>query len=90
MSKTQSERLRKRERPGNVVSSDVESALIVCDENGNPHPAFPLVAYFWDARERTSLRYGVVLVLLVIGLFKWATGLWPYSGKRSYLPLSSC
>lgn len=43
-------------------------------------PAFPLVAFFWPARKNTSQWVILPLVLMVVGLFRWCTGLWGYSG----------
>ncbi|KAG6141641.1 hypothetical protein E4U28_002964 [Claviceps purpurea] len=43
-------------------------------------PTFPLAAFLWPAR--TSLTQWEVLpaILMVAGLFRWAAGLWGYSG----------
>lgn len=44
-------------------------------------PAFPLAAFLWPARG-SVLKWEVLpLVLMVVGLFRWAAGLWGYSGK---------
>ncbi|KAL6871991.1 glycosyltransferase family 57 protein [Trichoderma novae-zelandiae] len=43
-------------------------------------PAFPLAAFLWPARTSLSQWEVLPLVLMVIGLFRWAAGLWGYSG----------
>ena len=47
-------------------------------------PAFPLVAFFWPARQNTSQWVILPVVLMIVGLFRWCTGLWGYSGTESY------
>ncbi|UKZ81338.1 hypothetical protein TrVFT333_009110 [Trichoderma virens FT-333] len=43
-------------------------------------PAFPLAAFMWPARTSLSQWEVLPLVLMVVGLFRWAAGLWGYSG----------
>lgn len=43
-------------------------------------PAFPLAAFLWPARSSSSQWEVLPLVLMVVGLFRWAAGLWGYSG----------
>ncbi|KAF1986125.1 glycosyltransferase family 57 protein [Aulographum hederae CBS 113979] len=46
-------------------------------------PAFPLVAFLWPAKG-SSLPWAVLpLILLAVGLFRWTTGFWGYSGFQS-------
>lgn len=49
---------------------------------GSPHaaPAFPLVSFMWFARGATSQWIILPLILMVVGLFRWAVSLWGYSG----------
>lgn len=44
-------------------------------------PSFPLAAFLWPARSSSSQWEVLPLVLMVVGLFRWAAGLWGYSGK---------
>ena len=44
-------------------------------------PLFPLASFLWPARAASSQWEVLPLVLMVAGLFKWAAGLWGYSGK---------
>ncbi|KAF2636727.1 glucosyltransferase [Massarina eburnea CBS 473.64] len=46
-------------------------------------PAFPLVAFLWPAKGTVSQWITIPLVLIVVGLFRWTTGLWGYSGFQS-------
>lgn len=44
-------------------------------------PAFPLVAFLWPARARLSAWIILPLILMIVGLFRWAVGFWGYSGE---------
>ncbi|KAH7379307.1 ALG6, ALG8 glycosyltransferase family-domain-containing protein [Phaeosphaeria sp. MPI-PUGE-AT-0046c] len=46
-------------------------------------PAFPLVAFLWPAKGTVSQWVTIPLVLMVVGLFRWTTSLWGYSGYQS-------
>lgn len=54
--------------------------LVIDANTSNPRPAFPLVAFLWPARGGVSQWLILPLVLMVVGLFRWATSLWGYSG----------
>ncbi|KAK4230571.1 ALG6, ALG8 glycosyltransferase family-domain-containing protein [Podospora fimiseda] len=43
-------------------------------------PSFPLAAFFWPARGSVSQWELLSLILMAAGLFRWAAGLWGYSG----------
>lgn len=44
-------------------------------------PSFPLAAFLWPARGSVS-QWGILpLILMAVGLFRWAAGLWGYSGE---------
>ncbi|KAM5345329.1 hypothetical protein ACJ41O_011191 [Fusarium nematophilum] len=43
-------------------------------------PAFPLAAFLWPARTSSSQWEVLPVILMVAGLFRWAAGLWGYSG----------
>ncbi|KAI1823963.1 glycosyltransferase family 57 protein [Xylaria intraflava] len=45
-------------------------------------PTFPLEAILWPARTSLSPWEILPLVLMAAGLFRWAAGLWGYSGLR--------
>ncbi|KAF2201129.1 ALG6, ALG8 glycosyltransferase [Delitschia confertaspora ATCC 74209] len=46
-------------------------------------PAFPLVAFLWPAKGTVSQWVTIPLILMAVGLFRWTTGLWSYSGYQS-------
>ncbi|KAJ4372158.1 Glucosyltransferase-like protein [Neocucurbitaria cava] len=46
-------------------------------------PAFPLVAFLWPAKGTVSQWVTIPLILMAVGLFRWATSLWAYSGLDS-------
>lgn len=46
-------------------------------------PTYPLAAFLWPARGSTSQWEILPLILMVVGLFRWAAGLWGYSGKST-------
>ncbi|KAG6010817.1 hypothetical protein E4U21_004205 [Claviceps maximensis] len=43
-------------------------------------PSFPLAAFLWPARTSSTQWEVLPAVLMVAGLFRWAAGLWGYSG----------
>lgn len=43
-------------------------------------PAYPLAAFLWPARSSVSKWEILPLILMAVGLFRWAAGLWGYSG----------
>lgn len=45
-------------------------------------PSFPLAAFLWPARSSSSQWEVLPAILMVVGLFRWAAGLWGYSGKQ--------
>ncbi|KAH7087212.1 ALG6, ALG8 glycosyltransferase family-domain-containing protein [Paraphoma chrysanthemicola] len=54
------------------------------DETTNSRkPAFPLVSFLWPAKGTVSQWVTIPLILMVVGLFRWSTGLWGYSGFQS-------
>ncbi|KAL8687063.1 MAG: hypothetical protein Q9218_006660 [Villophora microphyllina] len=45
-----------------------------------PAPPFPLAAFLWPAKRSTSQWIILPLILMAVGLFRWATSFWGYSG----------
>ncbi|RFU29211.1 hypothetical protein B7463_g7118, partial [Scytalidium lignicola] len=43
-------------------------------------PAYPLAAFLWPARSSPSQWEVLPLILMAVGVFRWAAGLWGYSG----------
>ncbi|KAE8157170.1 glycosyl transferase [Aspergillus tamarii] len=69
---------KKRKFP--LSSTGSNNALIVDDGNGKHTPAFPLASFLWAARAGVSQWLILPLILMVVGLFRWAVSLWGYSG----------
>ena len=69
---------RKAKKPGNeydVVIPRTEALV--------RSPAFPLSGFLWPARGFTSQWELLPLILMFAGIFRWAAGLWGYSGRLS-------
>ncbi|MCJ1311348.1 Glucosyltransferase-like protein [Agyrium rufum] len=62
-------------RPSNTALSG-RSRTVSSSQN----PQFPLASFFWPAKKGTSSWVVLPLILLMAGLFRWAVGLWGYSG----------
>lgn len=72
---------RKRKKALNPLSANTANDLILTDaKTSTQRPAFPLVAIFWPARRSTSQWLVLPLILMAVGLFRWTTGFWGYSG----------
>ena len=52
-------------------------------------PSFPLASFMWPARASSSQWELLPLILMVAGLFRWAAGLWGYSGESQWQSCSS-
>ncbi|CAK44533.1 ALG6, ALG8 glycosyltransferase [Aspergillus niger ATCC 13496] len=68
---------KKRKLPSSFAGSN--NSLIV-DVGGKASPAFPLVSFLWSARAGVSQWLVLPLILMAVGLFRWAVSLWGYSG----------
>ena len=75
---------RKKTKRGDGLESPVtgSDSAVVLDRTFQK-PAFPLASFLWSARKGTSQWILLPLTLMVAGLFRWATGLWGYSGRMS-------
>lgn len=67
--------------------SGSNSALILETESGKSSPAFPLVSFLWAARAGVSQWLVLPLILMTVGLFRWAVSLWGYSGADPVAPM---
>ncbi|KKK11841.1 hypothetical protein ARAM_002882 [Aspergillus rambellii] len=56
------------------------NSLTVDAGEGKSAPAFPLVSFLWGARAGVSQWLILPLILMTVGLFRWAVSLWGYSG----------
>ncbi|KFY15604.1 hypothetical protein V491_05630 [Pseudogymnoascus sp. VKM F-3775] len=85
---------RKGKKAGGEVSfaSNVikHSAGRVKDSTGNLSaspteikPAYPLAAFMWSARGGVSQWTILPIILMIVGMVRWAAGLWGYSGYQN-------
>lgn len=75
----------KKDNANEGSSASQDSAVV--SEGSLQKPAFPLASFLWPARKGTSQWVILPLTLMVAGLFRWAIGLWGYSGESS-LPIT--
>jgi alpha-1,3-glucosyltransferase len=69
-----------RRKPKNS-DNDIDKPVRVRSEALVRTPSFPLAAFLWPARTSSSQWEVLPLILMVVGLFRWAAGLWGYSGE---------
>lgn len=62
------------------TGSNGNSSSLAQPEGLARSPAYPLAAFLWPARGSVSQWELLPLILMVVGLFRWAAGLWGYSG----------
>ncbi|RGP80987.1 alpha-1,3-glucosyltransferase [Fusarium longipes] len=74
-------RRRTSKKPGNGSGTDIKERTPRADALVRA-PAFPLAAFLWPARTSVSQWEVLPVILMVVGLFRWAAGLWGYSGFR--------
>ncbi|EER28714.1 dolichyl pyrophosphate Man9GlcNAc2 alpha-1,3-glucosyltransferase, putative [Coccidioides posadasii C735 delta SOWgp] len=75
-----SHRPRKKRRLLASASSSTNIDLITGPNTSEQSPAFPLVSFLWPARTGVSQWLILPIILMAVGLFRWAVGLWGYSG----------
>ena len=78
---------RPRKKRKVAISPGSNNNLILDLGEGKQSPAFPLVSFLWAARAGVSQWLILPLVLMAVGLFRWAVSLWGYSGMRHCLSL---
>jgi hypothetical protein len=71
----------RKKRRSTTLFAGSNNPLTVEAEEGKLAPAFPLVSFLWGARAGVSQWLVLPLVLMTVGLFRWAVSLWGYSGK---------
>lgn len=81
MSSTASHRPRRKKRLNELGAAGAGHGIIET-RDGLQRPAFPLVAFLWPTKG-THLKWVVLpCILMVVGLFRWVTGFWGYSGMK--------
>jgi alpha-1,3-glucosyltransferase len=74
----------RKKRRDDQVSGPRSNALIIMDaDTKQQKPAFPLVSFLLPAKGTVSQWVVMPLILMAVGLFRWATGFWGYSGEFS-------
>ncbi|KAK3337219.1 ALG6, ALG8 glycosyltransferase family-domain-containing protein [Cercophora scortea] len=71
---------RKAKRAGNGTELSQILEGSISPEPQVRSPSFPLAAFLWPARGSVSQWEILPLILMAVGLFRWAAGLWGYSG----------
>ncbi|KAE9966962.1 hypothetical protein BLS_006661 [Venturia inaequalis] len=80
MSSPHTSRKPRRRRKLDDFSGSVQGTSTVDATGATKAPAFPLVAFLWPAKGSVSAWIALPCILMVVGLFRWATGYWGYSG----------
>ncbi|KAI9371178.1 ALG6, ALG8 glycosyltransferase family-domain-containing protein [Aspergillus egyptiacus] len=70
----------RKKRKAAALFAASNNSLTVNAGDGKPAPGFPLVSFLWGARAGVSQWLVLPLVLMTVGLFRWAVSLWGYSG----------
>lgn len=73
-------RRRRKDEDGTLTGPNNGSVNFDATTN-TQKPGFPLVAFLWPARRRVSQWVLLPLILMAVGLFRWATAMWRYSGS---------
>lgn len=75
-----SHRARKKRQDGLIAGSGNSELIITHPVTKNQKPAFPLVAFLLPTKAIVSQWAVLSLILMAVGLFRWSTGFWGYSG----------
>ncbi|TLD25147.1 hypothetical protein PspLS_05519 [Pyricularia sp. CBS 133598] len=69
-------------KPKKIVDNDQEQTVLAVRKNEAlvRVPTFPLAAFLWPARGSPTQWETLALTLMIVGVFRWAAGLWGYSG----------
>ena len=78
---TMSHTPRKRRKDERASLSSGNGALMLDPESKEAKPAFPLAALLLPAKGAVSSWLTLPLILMAVGLFRWSTGFWGYSGQ---------
>lgn len=70
-------RRRKEDTPDSMSRHIARSSL----GTSSSSPQFPLASFLWPAKKSVSQWVSLPLILMVVGLFRWAAGFWGYSGR---------
>ncbi|KAL4975230.1 ALG6, ALG8 glycosyltransferase family-domain-containing protein [Aspergillus desertorum] len=70
----------RKKRKSAVLFAGSNNPFTINAGEGKAAPAFPLVSFLWGARAGVSQWLVLPLILMIVGLFRWAVSLWDYSG----------
>ncbi|RDW86299.1 dolichyl-P-Glc:Man(9)GlcNAc(2)-PP-dolichol alpha-1,3-glucosyltransferase ALG6 [Aspergillus mulundensis] len=73
----------RKKRKSAALFAGSNNPLTMDAGEGRSAPAFPLVSFLWGARAGVSQWLVLPLVLMTVGLFRWAVSLWGYSGCKT-------
>jgi alpha-1,3-glucosyltransferase len=73
----------RKKRKSAALFAGSNNPLTIDAGEGKAAPAFPLVSFLWGARAGVSQWLVLPLILMTVGLFRWAVSLWGYSGKHT-------
>ncbi|USW47747.1 Putative glycosyl transferase, ALG6/ALG8 [Septoria linicola] len=73
----------RKKRKNDLVSSSSSNGTVTQDrQSKHEKPTFPLVAFFWPVKGTLSQWVALPCILMIVGLFRWCTAIWPYSGYK--------
>jgi alpha-1,3-glucosyltransferase len=70
----------RRKRKAELITGSTNGSITLEASSSQERPAFPLVAFLWPAKGHFSTWTVIPCILMIVGLFRWSTSLWPYSG----------
>ncbi|GAB7328236.1 hypothetical protein MBLNU13_g00254t1 [Cladosporium sp. NU13] len=80
---TPSHRPRRKRKASQLVSASSNGTVLLDATTQREKPAFPLAAFFWPIKGTPVSQWVILpLILMAIGLFRWVTGFWQYSGYQ--------
>ena len=78
-----SHRPRRKRKASHLVSASSNGTVLLDAPTQREKPAFPLAAFFWPIKGTPVSQWVILsLVLMAVGLFRWVTGFWQYSGYQ--------
>ena len=78
-----SHRPRRKRKASQLVSASSNGTVLLDAPTQREKPAFPLAAFFWPIKGTPVSQWVILsLVLMAVGLFRWVTGFWQYSGYQ--------
>jgi alpha-1,3-glucosyltransferase len=78
-----SHRPRRKRKASQLVSASSNGTVLLDADTQREVPAFPLAAFFWPIKGTPVSQWVILsLILMAVGLFRWVTGFWQYSGYQ--------